>query len=90
MPKVTHKNASVDSANGQLLREVTQQNNWDIPYACENGICGTCIVKVSKGSENLSAMEEQEKMTLQALGVDDGEHRLACQCRVNGDVSIEA
>lgn len=90
MPKVTHKNASVDSQNGQLLREVTQQNNWDIPYACENGICGTCIVKVVKGSENLSAMEEQEKMTLQALGVDDGEHRLACQCRVNGDVSIEA
>lgn len=90
MPKVTYKNASASCEKGQVLREITQKNDWDIPYACENGICGTCIVKVVKGAENLSEMEEQEKMTLSALGVDDGEHRLACQCQVNGDANIES
>lgn len=87
--KIQNTGQSAKTNDGQMLRTVTQSNNWDIPYACENGICGTCIVKVTEGKENLSEMEEMEKQTLQALGADDGEHRLACQCKVKGDVTIQ-
>lgn len=91
MPHVTFQTTgqSASAQDGEMLRQVTQSNNWDIPYACENGICGTCIVKATQGKENLSEMEEQERQTLQALGADDGEHRLACQCKVKGDVTIQ-
>ena len=33
-------------------------------------------------------MEDQEKETLDAMGAEPGQ-RLACQCRVHGDVEIE-
>ncbi len=92
MPTLKYKNTGTQASakNGQVMREVTQAEGWDIPYACENGICGTCIVKITQGKEHLAEMEEQEKQTLQALGVDDGDHRLACQCKMmDGDIEIQ-
>ncbi|MDP2624750.1 MAG: 2Fe-2S iron-sulfur cluster-binding protein [Candidatus Peregrinibacteria bacterium] len=90
MPQVTFQNTeqSAQANDDQVLREVTQNNGWPIPYGCENGICGTCLITIPSGKENLSAAEEIENQTLQAMGKGDGEHRLACQCKVNGDVTI--
>ncbi len=88
MPKVTftNTNQSVEVEEGQELRKVTQENGWPIPYGCENGICGTCLVK-AKGE--LNEPTETEQQTLKAMGKADGEHRLACQCKIKGDVTIE-
>lgn len=90
MPKVTFSNTKqeVEVKKGDLLREITQENGWPVPYACENGICGTCLMRVNKGKESLNKIEEQEQMTLEAMGADDGNHRLACQCKV-GDEDLE-
>lgn len=91
MPKVKYQNTGDESeveAGGEL-RETTKAKGWPIPYGCEDGKCGTCIVKAVEGKENLSAMEEKEQQTLEVMGMGDGEHRLACQCKVNGDVTIE-
>lgn len=92
MSKVTFQNNGEvkEVKSGDSLKDVTQESGWPIPYACENGICGTCLIKIEAGKENLNSIEEQEKMTLEAMGADDGEHRLACQCKVNGDVRIVA
>ena len=91
MAKVVYSNNSeeVEVDSGTELRKVTQDKGWHIPYGCEDGLCGTCVVKVAEGADNLSDVEEKEEMTLTAMGVFDGEHRLACQCKVNGDVKIE-
>ena len=91
MPQVTFKNTdqTAEAQQGQLLREVTQTNGWPIPFGCENGICGTCLITIGSGKETLSPMEAMEQQTLEAMGQMDGEHRLACQCRVNGDVTVE-
>lgn len=90
MPNVTFQNtgqtASID--DGGLLRELVHGEGWPIPFGCENGICGTCLITISSGKENVSAIEEMEAQTLEAMGMDEGEHRLACQCKVNGDVTI--
>lgn len=91
MPKVTFKNTgqAAEAQQGQPLREVTQTSGWPIPFGCENGICGTCLITIGAGKENLSPLDEMEQQTLEAMGQADGEHRLACQCSVNGDVEME-
>lgn len=80
---------SVDVETGVKLLDVCRDVGSSIPFGCTNGVCGTCITKIIKGKENLSLMEAREKNTLEMFGALDGEHRLACQCRVNGDVTLD-
>ena len=87
--KFTNTGDEVEVEAGTELKDVTRENGWPIAFGCEDGMCGTCIVKAVEGKENLSATEEKENDTLSVMGMDDGEHRLACQCKVNGDVVIE-
>ena len=91
MPKVTFQNTgqTADAQVDQLLREIIQTQGWPIPFGCENGICGTCLITIGVGKENLNPAKEIEQQTLEAMGQMDGEHRLACQCSVKGDVTIE-
>ena len=57
---------------------------WDacealgVPFSCKDGTCGTCMIDVVKGEENLTELTEKEE----DLG-RDRTHRLACQCRIN-------
>lgn len=91
MSKVTFKNtgAAADVKPGTALKDVTKANKWPVAYGCEDGACGTCMVKIVEGGENLSKMEEKEKATLQAMGMDTSTYRLCCQCKVNGDCTFE-
>ena len=57
-----------------------------IPFGCKDGSCGTCLVKVISGMENLSpkAPAEQAEIPLAA------DQRLACQCKLmKGTVKIK-
>lgn len=74
---------------GQLLVDICREAGSSIPFGCTNGICGTCIISVLEGMDNLSEQEPDEEMTLEMFGADKPEHRLACQCRVDGDVTID-
>lgn len=57
-----------------------------IPFACTEGICGTCIVEIVEGMENLSEFTEAEE---DFLGEMDNE-RMACQCKIkHGNVVIK-
>jgi ferredoxin len=91
MPKVTFKktNQTVDTAPGKMLKEIIKEQGWPVAFGCEGGVCGTCLIKISEGAENLNPIEGNEKQTLSAMGLEDGTHRLACQCKVNGDITIE-
>ena len=56
-----------------------------VPFACTEGICGTCVIEVVEGMENLSPFSQEE---IDFLGEQDKE-RLACQCRIkSGSVKI--
>lgn len=91
MPKVTFKDDDLEAAveHGANLRDVAMTEGSGIPFGCEQGICGTCLIAVPEGSDNLSDIEDQEQETLDAMGAEEGQ-RLACQCQVEGDVSIES
>ncbi|HSW87064.1 MAG TPA: 2Fe-2S iron-sulfur cluster-binding protein [Rhabdochlamydiaceae bacterium] len=52
-----------------------------VPFACTEGVCGTCVVEVVEGMENLSSFTQEE---MDFLGEQDRE-RLACQCKIKGD-----
>jgi ferredoxin len=56
-----------------------------VPFACTEGVCGTCVIEVKSGMENLSEYTQEEK---DFLG-DCGTERLACQCKIlKGSVEI--
>ena len=57
-----------------------------IPFACEEGVCGTCVIEVEEGMEHLSEFTQEE---LDFLGEQETE-RLACQCKIkSGCVKIK-
>jgi len=90
MPKITFKpeNKTVEVPAGTPLMQVAEENGSSITFSCRVGVCGSCIVNVDKGMENLSPKTDVEKSTLEALGAKPNQ-RLACQCVVNGDVEVE-
>lgn len=51
-----------------------------VPFACTEGVCGTCVIEVLEGMENLTPFTQEEK---DFLGEQDKE-RLACQCKIKG------
>lgn len=52
-----------------------------VPFACTEGVCGTCVVEVVDGHANLTEPTQEE---FDFLGDDVGDERLACQCRIKG------
>lgn len=90
--KFVKENREVVAADGANLRLQALQNNIDI-YTfmgkmrnCGGyGQCGTCIVNVVEGMENLSPRTQVEARKLKKKPQN---HRLACQTLVNGSVSI--
>jgi ferredoxin len=61
-----------------------------VPFGCKVGACGACVIKVEEGVANLGIKEGEEQRFLETLGYPGIEFRLACQCRLNGDVKIRA
>lgn len=56
-----------------------------VPFACTEGVCGTCVIEVKKGMENLSEFTQEEEDFLGELDCE----RLACQCKIKkGEVKI--
>lgn len=57
-----------------------------VPFACTEGVCGTCVIEIKKGKENLSPPTQEEE---DFLGEGTCDERLACQCKIiQGEVSI--
>lgn len=56
-----------------------------VPFACTEGVCGTCVIEVVEGMENLSEFTQEEKDFLGSLDRE----RLACQCKIKcGSVKL--
>lgn len=91
--KFVNENQEVIAANGANLREKALQNKIDL-YTFKGkmmncggyGQCGTCIVEIVEGTENLSPRTEVENKKLKKK---PDSYRLACQVLVNGPVSVK-
>ncbi len=83
MAKIKHRKKEINVKNNEEIREACKK--LGVQFGCNSGSCGTCIIKVKKGQENLSEHAENEKR----FGLDKN-HRLACQCRIKkGAVEID-
>jgi ferredoxin len=51
-----------------------------VPFACTEGVCGTCVIEVREGMENLSSFTQEEEDFLGEME----QERLACQCKMRG------
>ncbi len=74
-------------AEAKATADAAAREEAGVPFACTEGVCGTCIVEVLSGNENLSEPTEAE---IDFLG-EDGctSERMACQCRLKqGTVEI--
>ena len=60
-----------------------------LPHTCGgHARCGTCLVTVQVGAENLSEMGAAETRVLRALKANP-DQRLACQTWARGNVSVK-
>lgn len=84
MAKLICNGEEIPMEEGEPLKPKLEE--MGVPFACEEGICGTCIIEVVKGGEHLSERTEEED---DFLG-DVPHERLGCQCKMgSGDVEIE-
>lgn len=87
------ENKEIIVAQGANLREKALENRIDI-YTLKGkltncggyGQCGTCVVEIVEGVENLSPKTDFE---LKKLRKKPENYRLACQTLVNGSIMIK-
>jgi len=83
MAKVRTVNQEIEVKDGEPITDACEQ--MGVPFACKDGVCGTCRIDIVSGAENLTDLTEQEK----TMGGCDRDHRLACQCRIHkGTITI--
>lgn len=87
------ENQEVIAADGANLRVKALEQGIDIytlfgkmTNCGGHGQCGTCIVEIVEGMENLSPRTDFEKRKLKKKPES---YRLACQTLVNGSVSVK-
>ncbi len=90
MPKLTIKtdNKTIEVAENAAIIDVCENEETSILFGCRDGACGACMVRVVSNPQNLSPMEDHERDFLETMAALDDE-RLACQCKVLGDVELE-
>ncbi|MEB2680870.1 (2Fe-2S)-binding protein [Chlamydia suis] len=70
------ENQEFDLEDGAPIAEACE--NAGVPLACTEGVCGTCVVEVLEGANNLTEFSEAEQ---DFLGEPESSNeRLACQC----------
>ncbi len=71
-------------AAGEGLKDTCEEAG--VPFCCEEGVCGTCVIEVEEGMEHLSPFTEEES---DFLGEMENE-RLACQCQIKENAKSDA
>lgn len=86
MPKLIfeHNDEEIELEEGAAIAEYCEEEG--VPFACTEGVCGTCLIEITAGEENLSPPTQEEE---DFLGEGCRDERLACQCKIGkGDVKV--
>jgi len=92
MPTVEYLNEAkkVDCGQYANLRKVALLHGVEVYKGIDrianchgNGLCGTCVMEIVEGLDNLSPKTLREQFKLKSK---PDNYRLSCQCQVLGDV----
>ena len=72
---------------GVRVIEISEKVGAGIVYGCREGDCGTCMMKVEEGWDNLSTPSVIEDKVLKD-NLAGRHYRLACQAQIIGDVTV--
>lgn len=91
MPRVRVSNLDKDFEveEGTTILDACLDHGVEVDHAC-GGVCAcsTCHIWVESGMENLNESEEDEEDRLEDAKGMNLKSRLACQCKLSGDVEI--
>ena len=92
MPKAKVKFQDIDTTvnvpAGTRVIEISEKVGSGIIYGCREGDCGTCMMEVTEGWNNLTEPSVLEEKVLKE-NMAGRHHRLACQCQVLGDITVK-
>lgn len=81
---IFNESEEAEIPEGAPIKDACEE--FGVPFACEEGVCGTCVIEVEEGMENLSPFTQEEEDFLGEMGCE----RLACQCKIkSGKVKIK-
>lgn len=72
-----HNDEEIELTDGAPIAEACEEAG--VPFACTEGVCGTCVIEIKEGQENLSDPTQEEE---DFLGAGTRDERLACQCKI--------
>ncbi|HYF93608.1 MAG TPA: 2Fe-2S iron-sulfur cluster binding domain-containing protein [Symbiobacteriaceae bacterium] len=79
---------NVEIPKAENLLDGVNDKGVAVKWDCKSGVCDTCRIKVVKGMENLSPVNDNEVNMLGEDQIKQG-YRLSCQVTANGPVEIE-
>ncbi len=86
MPSVVFtKSKTIFNFEGAISLLECREN---MTFGCKTGNCGICRVRVLSGMENITDKTVKENRLFDILGVNNPDIRLACQCKITGDVIL--
>jgi NAD(P)H-flavin reductase/ferredoxin len=83
VPEITVAGQRLSAADGANLLDTLLAAGLKIPYSCRAGSCHACLLRCAAG-ELLDALPQALTPAQRAAG-----WRLACQCRLSGDLALE-
>ena len=86
---ISIENNRVCLAATNSLSEILDCGNSPVLFGCRTGICGTCLIQITAGSECLNAPSEDEKEFLEIVSEGRKDLRLACQVKSSGNFEFE-
>ncbi|HWI64358.1 MAG TPA: 2Fe-2S iron-sulfur cluster binding domain-containing protein [Symbiobacteriaceae bacterium] len=78
---------NVEVPKAENLLDGVNDKGVAVKWDCKSGVCDTCKVRVLKGMENLSPVNDNERNML-GDQINQG-YRLSCQVTANGPVEFE-
>jgi len=85
---ITINSVKYKASKSDKLIDICTKNSAPIDFMCRAGSCGTCLINVIEGEQNLSSSTEAEDIILPIL-TDKNTARLACQVKLKGSATIE-
>lgn len=79
----TESNVTTECSDDKTILEAATEAGLDLPFACQSGVCSTCMMKVQ------GEVEQEEAVALSDEELEEG-NVLICVAKPKSDLTVEA